>query len=281
MQQTVAPDRWVIRPRPDPSARLRLFCLPYAGGGASAYRTWPAHLPRDIEVAALQLPGREERLREPPFQDAAALAARLVHALQPWLDRPFALFGHSMGALVAFELARALRRAGGPAPVHLLVSARCGPRRRHRLPPVHRMTDADLVAQLRRLGKTPEEVLRDPELMRLVFPLFRADLTLCETYAYAPDEPLACPISAFGGALDEFVLREDLLAWSAETRGAFRARMFPGGHFFIHDAAPRLLQAIAEDLQGGRVHDVAAPGTPAAFVDPGVGRPKVPSAGTP
>jgi medium-chain acyl-[acyl-carrier-protein] hydrolase len=257
MHGNSAPDRWVIRPRPNARAHLRLFCLPFAGGGASAFRGWPAHLPPEIEVAAVQLPGREERLREPPFRDATALATRLVDALTPHLDRPFGLFGHSMGALVAFELTRALRRAGAPLPTNLLVSARCSPRRPHLLPPVQGMSDGDMVAQLRRLGRTPDEVLGDPEILKIVLPLFRADLTLCESYVYTAEEPLDCPVSAFGGLHDEWIRRDDLAAWRVETKGAFRARAFPGGHFFLFDATARLLQAIAEDLLDERAAGVA------------------------
>ena len=128
MRPDSAPDPWVARPRPNARARLRLFCFPFAGGGASTYRGWPAHLPADIEVAAVQLPGREERLRETAFHDATELCVKLVDVLAPYFDRPFAFFGHSMGALVAFELARVLRKSGGPSPAHLFVSARRGPR---------------------------------------------------------------------------------------------------------------------------------------------------------
>jgi len=248
MPPSNTPDPWVIRPRPNPRARLRLFCFPFAGGGASTYRGWPAHLPADIDVATVQLPGREERLREPAFHDATELCGKLACVLAPYFDRPFALFGHSMGALLAFELARMLRTTGGPSPVHLFVSAHCGPRKLHCLPSVIGMSDRELVSLLRSLSGTPDEVLEDGDVMKLILPLFRADLTICETYRYVAAEPLACPISAFGGALDDYVRRPDLLAWSAETRGTFQARMFTGGHFFLNDVKPRLLQAITDDL---------------------------------
>jgi medium-chain acyl-[acyl-carrier-protein] hydrolase len=247
MHHTCAPDPWVTRPRPNAGARVRLFCFPYAGGGASMYRTWAAHLPADIELLAVQPPGREERLRERPCCEAGDLVARAAAALDPYLDRPFAFFGHSMGALVAFELARALAGTNRHA-MHLFVSARCGPRLRHRLPPMASLGDADLVRQLRRLGNTPEALLADPELLRVLLPMLRADLTLCEAYAYAPGKLLRCPITAFGGAFDEFVRRDDVLAWRAETESSFRAHMFPGGHFFLQDARARLLQVIAEAL---------------------------------
>lgn len=239
---------WIVRPRPSPAARVRLFCFPFAGGGASSYRTWPAHLPADVEVLAIQLPGREERLPETPFRDVSDLVPVLVEVLTPWLDRSFALFGHSMGALVAFELARALRARGKPLPAHLFLSAHCGPRKPHCLPPVEAMPDDELSRVLRRLGGSSDASLADDEVMQIVLPLIRADLTLCERYRYVPDEPLSCPISAFGGTLDDFVRRADLAGWRAETRAGFDLRMFPGGHFFLDRAKPRLLQAVADEL---------------------------------
>jgi len=248
MPAETLPDPWIVRPRPNPHARLRLFCLPYAGGGASTYRRWPALLPADIEVAAVQLPGREERLREPACSNASELCQQLAAVLAPYLDRPFALFGHCLGGLVAFELTRLLRTIGAPAPVHLFISGHGGPRKVYGFPSLTGVTDAELVRLLRRLGGAPDELLADGNLMQLMLPLLRCDLTVCQTYRYVAAEPLACPISAFGGIRDEVVRRADVLAWSAETCGGFQARMFPGGHFFLDEAKPRLLQAITDDL---------------------------------
>jgi len=248
MQADTRPDPWIIRPRPNPRARLRLFCLPYAGGGASTYRAWPADLPADIEVIAVQLPGREERLREPAFSDASQLCRQLSAVLVPYLDRPFALFGHCLGGLASFELARLLRTIGAPSPVHLFVSGHCGPRKVHCFPPLAGMSDGDLLRVLQRLGGAPAGLVADSDDLRLILPPLRCDLTVCEAYRYVAAEPLACPISAFGGIHDEVVHRADVLAWGAETCGGFRARMFAGGHFFLNDAKQRLLQAIADDL---------------------------------
>src|SRR5438552_2333015 len=155
----IALDTWVLRPRPDPRARLRLFCFPYAGGGASQFRTWAEGLPPEVELCPVQLPGREGRLRETPFTRIAPLVAALVTALRGYLDTPYAFFGHSLGALVGFELARALRRTGGPGPRGLLVSAYRAPDLPDPDPPLHLLSSPAFWDELRRLNGTPPEVL--------------------------------------------------------------------------------------------------------------------------
>jgi medium-chain acyl-[acyl-carrier-protein] hydrolase len=244
---------WVIRSDPRPDARLRLFCFPYAGGGPSVFREWPACVPPIIEVCAVQLPGRESRLLEPACAALPALVEQLGHAIRPWLDRPFAFFGHSMGALIAFELARRLRTQADPAPTRLFVSAHGAPELRARGPRLHRLSDAKLMLKLRHLNGTPGEVLANVELMRLLLPALRADCTLCETYRYAPGEPLACGIAALGGSRDPAVAVSELAAWRRHTRGPFELRLFPGDHFYLHSGRAPLLDFIVARLaRGGR-----------------------------
>lgn len=242
------PDRWLKRVPRGPRARVRLFCFPYAGGGASAYRLWGAGLPPWIEPVAVQLPGREERLVEPPYTAIAPLVQGALKAMGPFFDLPFALFGHSMGALVVFELARALRRLRCAEPAHLFVSGRCAPELPHPLPPLAGKLDADLMRQLARLGGTPPEVLASDELMELVLPIFRADVTVCEKYEYRPELPLGCAISAFGGLGDPVILRDTLLTWEKQTTRGFTLRMVPGGHLFVNEARDLLCGAISDDL---------------------------------
>jgi medium-chain acyl-[acyl-carrier-protein] hydrolase len=241
---------WIICPAPNPHARLRLFCLPYAGGGAAAFRRWPNHLPAQIELCAIQPPGRENRLREVPICQLSPLVVVVAGVLEPYLDLPCAFFGHSVGSLVAFELARQLRKLHRPAPAHLFVSGRRAPQIPDRDPPMHQLADDDFIRELdRRFDGVPEAVRQEAELMSLLRPMLRADIALDETYVYADGEPLDSPISAFGGLQDRKVSHDDLAAWRDQTRGAFTHRMLPGNHFFLQSAQEMLLQAISQDLK--------------------------------
>lgn len=240
---------WLPAWQPKPTAQLRLFCFPYAGGGAMFYRTWPHELPPAIDVCAVQLPGRETRLREPPSTQLEPLVHALADGLRPYLDAPFAFFGHSLGAQVSFELAQTLRRQGLPLPGHLFVSACRAPQVPRREPEVHDLPDAEFIAHLVRYGGMPEEVVAHAELMALFLPILRADFTAHETYAYKPGPVLPCGISAFGGLQDHEVWRSDLVAWRVHTAGEFRLRLLPGNHFYLAQQRPAVLRAIVQDLQ--------------------------------
>jgi medium-chain acyl-[acyl-carrier-protein] hydrolase len=241
---------WFTSQRPNARARLRLFCFPYAGGGAAIYRLWPQSLPSEVEVCVAQLPGRGTRLREQPFTSLDALVEAAAEAIAPSLDKPFALFGHSMGAMISFELARRLREQGRPQPAHLFVSGRRAPQLPNDDPVSYNLPDADLGRELLRLNGTPKEVLEHPELMELMLPLLRADFSVVETYVYRPGVPLDCPLTAFGGLRDSEVGREQLEAWSEQTTSEFALRMLPGDHFFLNDAQAQtlLLSALSRDL---------------------------------
>lgn len=241
-------DSWITCTRPNPVARLRLFCVPYAGGAASAFYGWPDGLPAFVETCPVQLPGRENRLGESPFERMAPLVEALGGAIRARLDLPFALFGHSMGAFVCFELARWLRRRGANGPVHLFVSGCRAPQLPDLDPAIHHLPDAEFIRELRRFGGTPEAVLQHEELMQLFLPILRADLAVHETHEYVQDEPLDCSISAFAGAEDEGVSPEAVDAWREQTRAGFCLRTFPGNHFFLQSARGSLLQAIFQDL---------------------------------
>ena len=240
---------WLHRFVPRPRARIRLFCFPYAGVGAAVYRSWAERLPAELEVCAVQLPGRGNRLREPAIDNMRALVEALLPALMPQLDLPFAFFGHSMGSVLAFEVAQRLVKVGDMFPVHLFVSGRRPPHVPGHDPTLHVLTDDQFVAEVgRRYGGIPAEVLNEPDLMALLLPCLRADIHALETHVPGPTVALPCPISAFGGANDPLTPREHLEAWRGLTRSDFRVRMFPGDHFYLDSQREAILADVAVTL---------------------------------
>lgn len=239
---------WIVGPRTNHRASLRLFCFPYAGGSAAIYHDWQRHLPPSVEVCAVELPGRGGRHKEEPFDRIEPLVDALAKALLPYLDRPFTFFGHSMGALLSFELTRRLRRDFDLAPAHLFVSGHGAPQMREMYPVRHDLPEPEFLDELHRLNGTPPEVLGNPEIMQILMPVLRADFALCEFYKYTDEPPLDCPISAFSGLRDQEMSREKLEGWREQTTSAFSLRMFPGDHFFINTARPLLLQILYRQL---------------------------------
>jgi len=201
-----------------------------------------------IELCSIVFRTHEGNHRGTLFSSLPPLLDLLVPAIASYQNIPFVFFGHSMGALVSFELARRLREQGMPGPVHLIVSGHRAPQLQDPRPPIHLLPDPDFWRHLRELGGTPQEVLQDPELMELLLPTLRADFAVCENYVYAVDEPLDCCITAFGGRNDPRVTQNELCAWQAQTRGSFSVRMFPGGHFFVQTAQLLVLRVLAENL---------------------------------
>lgn len=242
-------ESWITCLKPNPQARLRLFCFPSAGGIASAYRTWPNKLPPDIEVYLVQLPGRSPRLMERPFTKLSHLVQTLVPILQPYLNIPFAFFGHSMGALLGFEIARQLHRQNSPGPVHLFTCSSPAPQKPTRNPPIHLLPEAAFLAELsHRYNAIPQPILQNKELMQLFLPSLRADLAMLETYVYTTEKPLKCPISAFGGWQDSVVSNCDLAEWCDQTLSSFTLQMFSGDHFFLHSNKSPFLQVLFQQM---------------------------------
>lgn len=237
--------------RPDlvtPQGECRLFCFPYAGAGAAVFSQWPDHLPPHIEICLPCLPAREARCCEAPDPNIDRLVASLTHEILPMANTPYALFGHSMGALLAFNLAHDLSNRGRP-PVHLFVSAHRGPRLPYPARRIFRLPDDEFLAAIRaRYDSIPDEVLAEKGLMAIVLPMLRADFTLAENYRYRATARLACPITAFGGLHDSQITRPQLDAWSSETSAAFRLHMLAGGHLFLNSARPDLLSLIRAQL---------------------------------
>jgi len=234
---------------PDVRPALRLFCIPFAGGGASAYFRWGQGLPAEIQVCPIQLRGHETRFAEDAFRSMGPMIEELGPALLPWLDVPFAIFGHSMGAIIGFELARFLRRAAGKAPLCLFVSSRRAPQVATSARKIAGLPDNEFVREMtEQYNAIPDLVRQDRELMNRFIPILKADMTMLESYEYRRDDPFSFMISAFGGLEDRHVSMDDLDAWREHTRGPSKVRQFPGGHFLIKDRRAEVLRAVAQDL---------------------------------
>ncbi|MGZ3237415.1 MAG: thioesterase II family protein [Burkholderiaceae bacterium] len=243
-----APNPCFIRPKPVANPRLRLFCFPYAGGSAAIYHQWPSHVSTDIELLAIQYPGRATRLREPLRKNLNLLLDDIEQAITPLLNKPFAFFGHSMGATVAYELTRRLYAGQKPLPMHLFFSGRSAPHLPAVKPPVHNLPDKEFLESMRNLNGTPAELLEHSELMELMLPIIRTDFQLLETWEHQASPPFNIPVSVFGGLADDGVPLENLDAWAACTTGKMKRHMFPGDHFFLHQQYPAMLNIINRAL---------------------------------
>jgi medium-chain acyl-[acyl-carrier-protein] hydrolase len=226
--------------------RMRLFCFPSAGKGAAGYTNWRWLFPETVEVLPAKLPGREGRFREEPFTRFPELVEQLAAHVEPLLDVPFAVFGHSLGALVAFELARLLRGRGKPLPRLLLVAARPAPHLRTTTPIWHLPRDQFLSAIQDRYGEFDREIKDHPEILDRFEPILRADFTLFDNYVYGEQAPLDCPIHAYGGSRDAMTSAPLLQAWGRHTVAGCACRIFPGNHFFFEKDRTVLEQLVAD-----------------------------------
>ncbi len=239
---------WIVIPKRRTSPRLRVFCIPYAGGSSTVFRSWSEAFGLDVESAFIQLPGRGSRFRETPLTRIHAAVEMLSSAIEPFLDCPYVIFGHSLGALIGFELGRELRRHGQPDPQHLIVCARAAPQIPNQLSMVHHLSDELLVKEVqRRYGGIPQAILADAEMLQLFLPMLRADLEMLETYQYAPEPPLNYDITAYGGIQDRAVSNTQLAGWSEHTISHFAQQMLPGNHFFVQNT-PTFLETLSSLL---------------------------------
>jgi medium-chain acyl-[acyl-carrier-protein] hydrolase len=239
---------WIAYHRPLARASLRLFCFPHAGGSAHLFRTWPEALREEIEVCPVELPGRGLRIRESFFESIEDLAASAAVGMAELFEEPFALFGHSMGALIAFELARILETQQAVSPVALLAAGAVAPPLRRVEAPSWHFPDAEFRQKLREINGTPSELLADDQMMEFLMPMIRADFRAVQTYTYRDGQTLTCPIAAFGGLNDKDVPLEKLKGWQGCTRGSFSYSLFNGDHFFINGCRTELLRRVAEKL---------------------------------
>jgi medium-chain acyl-[acyl-carrier-protein] hydrolase len=240
--------RWFVCPKPNPQAKTRLFIFPYAGGSPAAFNKWSREFPGNIEVWIVHYPGRASRYNEKLITDVSILVEGIYEAFQSFLDKPFAFFGHSMGALIAFELVRSLRQNNLPQPITLFVSACGAPHIGNPHKPIHSLPEAGFIKALGDLNGTPMELLNNAELMELVLPAIRADFHVVENYHFVGDTPLQSPIIAFGGLDDPRISRERLEGWAFQTSSSFSSEYFPGDHFFINTASKWVISSITEAL---------------------------------
>ncbi len=234
---------------PAEQADVRLLCLPHSGAGASAYRAWGADLPDWIGVCPVQPPGRETRRQEPPFSEVGPLVSALAQDISTVIDGPYAVLGHSTGAICAFELCRELRRIGAPQPVHLFIAGRRAPQVGERSSRLGELTLDELAEVLRRHGGTPDWVVNDPAMLRMLHPLLTADFAVSEEYTYAPEPPLDLPISVFAASEDPRASTAQLAAWEQQTTGQFTLHLLEGDHFAIFTHASDVHRAVATALR--------------------------------
>jgi pyochelin biosynthesis protein PchC len=249
---------WFRRYAPADGAAVRLVCFPHAGGSASYFMPVAQALAPSVDVLAVQYPGRQDRLREPCVDSVHELARLSALALQDTDDRPVALFGHSLGALVAYEVARSLTGTRAGSPVHLFVSGRRAPSS-HRDESLHRMGDDAIIAEVRALGGTSQQILADPELRDMVLPALRGDYKAVETYRHVPGAPVRCPVTALTGDRDPKTTVDEAAAWEAHAPAdAFELLVFGGGHFFLNSRADEVIASLRERLSAFNAASLSA-----------------------
>jgi len=240
--------KWFLISRPKPLARYRLFCFPYAGGSASAYLPWEDLLPAQVELVAIQPPGRANRLDERLSTSVVETAEQLARVIPPLLDRPYLTYGHSMGSIVSFELLHLLKASGLPLPRRYFGAARQGPQVPRRIAPFYDYPLEEFKIELKRFGGTPDAVLENAELMEMLVPMLRTELRAAYAYRREPVAKLECDVSIFGGTRDEIVLPEELPPWQEHFLKKMDFRLFDGSHFFMEDNKDQVVSAICESI---------------------------------
>lgn len=226
---------WFERVSQNGKVFFQLFCFPYAGGNGHIFRDWPLHLPKKVHLYSLELPGRGRRIAEPLADRLPSIVNEIAEAIHHEIRGTYALFGHSMGAIIAFEVTRAMHGSNYRRPGHLFVAGCPAPQWPYKPRVISTLPHDQFIEEIRKLNGTPQEVIRNPELMNLLMPILKADFELIESYEYIIDDPLPCPITAYGALEDEYVPMEAVSAWKEQTSSTFIARALPGNHFFVHD----------------------------------------------
>lgn len=237
-------DDWFITFKPKHTAVIRLFCFHYGGGGASVFRQWANDIIELVEVVAIQLPGREERYSEPLLNDVSSIVDRLCINFSKYTNKPFIFFGHSLGALIEFEFARALREKGIFQPKQLIVSGTKAPQICSNEPFLHKLSDEKFLKELEKYNGIPHSIITDKEFISMFLPAIRADFCISETYQYKREPPLTYPIIALGGLYDNTFNKEWLIEWKEQTNGSFQYYFLPGNHFFIRESYKEVMRLV-------------------------------------
>lgn len=237
---------WFVRPVKRPHAKINLFCLPYAGGSARIYQSWPEYLPEFVELIAIEPPGRGRRMQEPAFDSMKALVQELSGALRSQIERPYVVLGHSMGSRIGLNTLCELDRAGYPLPLHFIASGSAPPHITKKRKKIHMLSDDELIKELQSYNATPDEVLNNKELMEIYLPLLRADFAVAEEELIPNLPPLNCNATVFGGINDSRVSEGDCFAWQEYFSPPIEVSIFEGGHFFIDSARNEVMRKVSK-----------------------------------
>ncbi len=244
------PSNWLVFPQCNPNAQLRIFCFPYAGGNVTTYTPWLDFLPKQVELVFVQPPGRGSRLLEPGYNSVTELVNDLLPEIKKYLEeKPYLLFGHSMGARMSYELVKKIITVGIPLPVHFVASGSPAPDHKMKESPMHLSDDAEFIDRLRNLNGTPEEILENSELMALLLPALRKDFELAETYKCAPTDPIDCPITVFRGMDDEWVEEQAAEKWFQFFGSNTHMETFSGGHMFIEQSQHEVVKTLVSIIE--------------------------------
>ena len=235
---------WYLEYKKNPYALIRLFCFHHSGGGASSYYPWIDQLSHNIEMIAVQLPGRENRFSEPLNNSVEDIVAQLSKKFSVYTDKPFFTFGHSLGALISFEFIKAVHQSFSVYPHHMIISATKAPHLPFRMEHLSQLNDKTLKEQLRIYNGIDERILNNNEILDLFLPIIKSDFSIYETYNFSESKPFPCDILALSGMEDKTVTTEDILGWEKYTEGKFEHLSFPGEHFFVRDNQKRILEII-------------------------------------
>lgn len=248
MSKILSKNPWISYYKPRTSAQIRLFCFHYGGGSASIFSKWQQDMPNYIEICPVQLPGRENRLEEPLYKNLVPIIEDLENDVFINQGKSFAFFGHSIGALICFELARSFRKHKLNMPFHIFVSGLAAPQFLKFSKPLFNLPEREFINELKNLFNPPNEIFEEQDLKELFLPIIKADFSIRDTYVYKSEPPLDCPITVFGGLQDSSTKKDWLEGWSELTTGKFSIYMFPGEHFFLNTSRLELLNKILEKI---------------------------------